>query len=154
MKVLRRHVAFSDSWKTIEFEPHSFRLFYSQTAENVTKEKTIIRYDRQLTVKMIYDELNLNLRIVHELMTKVIAFRKNSNKNHFFPKSYSCCTTAHLFPALNYWVHLLFTKTQLWHRYFPTVQYVLSQRNTVSVKDFQHSYHLRKLRKQFWKRNG
>ena len=59
-----------DGCEGVEDEPHSGRTCTLKTKENVTKVRAFVRSDRRLTVRMIGGELNLNHRIVHDILTE------------------------------------------------------------------------------------
>jgi hypothetical protein len=60
---------------SVEGEPRSGRPCTSQTEENVTKPRALVRSDRHLTVRMIGSELNLNHQTVHDIVTEELGMR-------------------------------------------------------------------------------
>jgi hypothetical protein len=65
-----------DDRESLEEEPRSGRPCTSKTEENGTKMRTFVRSVRLLTVRMIGSELNLNHRIVHEILTEELYMQK------------------------------------------------------------------------------
>jgi hypothetical protein len=61
---------------SVEDEPRSGRPCTSKTDENVTKVRDLVRFDRQLTVRMISTVLNLNRQTVHEILTFELGMQK------------------------------------------------------------------------------
>ena len=54
----------------MEDKPNSGRTCTSQTEENVTKVRALVRSDRRLIVRMISSELNLNHHTVHDILSQ------------------------------------------------------------------------------------
>ena len=59
----------------MEDEPRAGRPT-SKTDENVERVRSIVRSDRQLTLRMINSELNLNQFTVHQILTQDLDIRK------------------------------------------------------------------------------
>ncbi|GFV66329.1 protein GVQW3 [Trichonephila clavipes] len=75
-QVFRWFKAFSERRESIEHESRSGRPSVSQTAENVVRDRDLVRSDRRLTVRMIGEELNLNHTTVHQILTNELKMRK------------------------------------------------------------------------------
>jgi hypothetical protein len=72
----RWHKAFLDGRENVEDEPRPGRPCTSNTEENVTKMKDLVRSDRRLTVRMISSVLNSNRQTVHEILTSEMGMQK------------------------------------------------------------------------------
>jgi len=75
-QVFRWHKAFLDGRESVEDERRSGRACTSNTDENVTNVRDLMRSDRRLTVKMINSVLNLNRQTVHEILTLELGMQK------------------------------------------------------------------------------
>jgi hypothetical protein len=60
----------------LKMKPRSGRPSTSKTDNNVESARALVQLDRQLTVRMIASELNLNHTMVHQILTQELAMRK------------------------------------------------------------------------------
>ena len=75
-QVLMWYKAFSEFRESIKVEPRSGRPSTSKTDNNVEKVQALVQSDRQLTVRMIASDLNLNHTTVPQILTQELAMRK------------------------------------------------------------------------------
>jgi len=73
--VFKWYKAFSEDCESITDEPRSGRPSTSKMDNNV-KVRALVWSDRQLTVRMIASEFNLNHTMVHQILTQELAMRK------------------------------------------------------------------------------
>ena len=59
----------------MEDEPRVGRSSTSKTDDNVERVRSLVRSDRQLTLRMISSELNLNWFTVHRILTQDLDMR-------------------------------------------------------------------------------
>jgi len=60
----------------MEDEPRAGRPSISKTDDNVERERSHVRSDRRLTLRMICSMLNLNRFTVHQILTQDLDMRK------------------------------------------------------------------------------
>ena len=60
----------------MEDEPRARRTLTSKTDDNVESVRFLVRSDRQVTLRMISSELNLNRFTVHQILTQDLDIRK------------------------------------------------------------------------------
>ena len=75
-QVFNWYKTFSKGRESIKDEPRPGRPSTSKMDNNVEKVQALVRSDRQLTVRMIASELNLNHTTVHQILTQELAMRK------------------------------------------------------------------------------
>ena len=72
--------AFLNGRERVEDEPRSGRPYMSQTEENVTKVRALVRSDRRLMVRIIGSKLNLNHQTVHDILTEELGMQQICEK--------------------------------------------------------------------------
>ena len=70
------HKRFKEGQEEFEDDPRSGRPSTSRTANNIERVKQMVRVDRQLTVRMIAEELSFNKDTVWGIITENIEMRK------------------------------------------------------------------------------
>jgi len=60
----------------VEDEPRAGRPSTAKTDDNVERVRSLVRSDRQLTLRMIRSELNLNWFTIHQILTQDLDMRK------------------------------------------------------------------------------
>jgi hypothetical protein len=78
--MFRRHKSFLEGREQVEDEPRAGRLSTSKTEDNVERVRSLVRSDRQLTLRMISSELNLNRFTFHQILTQALDMRKECAK--------------------------------------------------------------------------
>ena len=86
-QVFRWFKAFSEESESIENKPRNGSPSSSKTNENVDHIQNLLRSDRRLTVRMIWDILNFTPTTVHQILTNELGMRKICAK--MFPKHLS-----------------------------------------------------------------
>jgi len=67
-QVFKWHKSFLKAREIGEGEPRAGRLSTSQTDDNMERERSVVRSDRRLTLRMISSELHLNRFTVHQIL--------------------------------------------------------------------------------------
>ena len=75
-QVFRWHKSFLVGRERVEDEPYAGRTSTSKTDDNVERVMSLVRSDRQLTLRMNSSELNLNNFTVHQILTQDLDMRK------------------------------------------------------------------------------
>ena len=78
--------SFLEGREQVEDEPRAGRPSTSKTDDNVERVRSLVRSDRQLTLRMISSELNLNWFTVHQILTQGMEMRKMCAK--MVPKNF------------------------------------------------------------------
>jgi len=75
-QVFRWHKSFLEGREQVEDEPLAGRPSTSKTDDNVERERSLVRSDRRLTLRMISSKLDLNQFTVHQILTQDLDMRK------------------------------------------------------------------------------
>ena len=75
-QVFRWHKSFSEGREQVEDKSRAGRPSTSKTDDSVKRVRSLVRSDRQLTLRMISSELNLNWFTVHQILTQDLDMRK------------------------------------------------------------------------------
>ena len=70
------HKSLLEGREQVEDEPHTGRPSTSKTNDNVERVRSLVRSDRQMTLRMISSELNLNRFTIHKILTQDLDIRK------------------------------------------------------------------------------
>ncbi len=68
--------AFSEGRESIEDEPYSRRPSTSRNFEDVDRVRDLVRSDHWFSIRMIREKLNLNIQVVHQILTEGLDTRK------------------------------------------------------------------------------
>ena len=74
--VFRWHKSFLVGREKVEDELHTGRPSASKTEDKMERVRSLVRSDRQLTLRMISSELNLNRFTFHQILTQDLDMRK------------------------------------------------------------------------------
>ena len=75
--VFKWHKAFKEGRENVEDDPRSGRPISSINDQNVEVVRAVMAKDRQLSVRMIAEEIGLNKNAVHRIITEHLHMRKN-----------------------------------------------------------------------------
>jgi len=75
-QVFRCHKSFLEGREQVEDEPRAGRTSTSKTDDSVERLRSLVTSHRQLTLRMISSELNLNRFTVHQILTQDLYMRK------------------------------------------------------------------------------
>ena len=75
-QVFRWHKSFLEGREQVEDAPRAGRNSISKTDDSVERMRSLVRLDRQLTLRMTSSELNLNPFTVHQILTQDLGMRK------------------------------------------------------------------------------